>query len=95
MSFAMNLSINLSSNPSSNLSSNPAIKKRPLGPLSDQSRLRIGALKGMEEQVGEETVEFDQNAGGDAKPDGCEHRSSGQEFFHDWGAETVKKAGAA
>ncbi len=49
----------------------------------------------MEEQIGEESVEFDQNAGGDAEPDGCEYRSSGQEFFHDWGAETVKKAGAA
>ena len=37
----------------------------------------------MEEQVREETVEFDQDAGSDAKPNGGEHRSGGQEFFHD------------
>jgi hypothetical protein len=36
----------------------------------------------MEEQVGEETVEFDQDAGGDSEPKGREHRSGGQEFFH-------------
>ena len=49
----------------------------------------------MEEKVREETVEFDQDAGGDAEPDGREHRSRGQEFFHDRKAERLGKEACA
>ena len=40
----------------------------------------------MEEEVGEEAVEFDHDAGGDGEPDRGKHRSGGEELFHGlWG----------
>jgi hypothetical protein len=36
----------------------------------------------VEEQVGEEAVEFDQDASGDGEPDGGENRGGGEKFFH-------------
>jgi len=38
----------------------------------------------VEEQVGIEAVEFDQDAGGHGEPDGGEDRSSGEELLHRW-----------
>lgn len=63
-----------------------------MGRFFDQSRLGLSSSEGVEEQVGEETVEFDQDAGRDAKPNGGEHRSGGQEFFHDGKPKRFREA---
>lgn len=47
--------------------------------------------EGMEQQIREEAVELDHDAGGDAEPDGSKHRSRGEELFHGWmGVRWVK-----
>jgi len=61
----------------------PNKKAAPMGRFIHESRLGFSSSERVEEQVREETVEFDQDAGRDAEPDGGEHRSGGQEFFHD------------
>jgi hypothetical protein len=54
-----------------------------MGRFIHESRLGFSSSERVEEQVREETVEFDQDAGSEAEPDGGEHRSGGNKFFHD------------
>ena len=48
------------------------------------AELILGALasEGVEEQVGEETIELNQDSGRDGEPDGGENRSGRQKLFH-------------
>ena len=45
-------------------------------------RDEILASQGVEEEIGEETVELDHDSGGHREPDGRKDRSGGEELFH-------------
>ena len=59
---------------------------------SDQARF---SLERVEQQVGEEAVEFDQDAGCDREPDGGKHRGGGEELFHGWKSGELKRLSGA
>ena len=42
---------------------------------------------GVEQQVWEETVPLNQDAGGEGEPDRGNHRRGGEEFLHRWKSE--------
>ena len=37
----------------------------------------------MKEKIREEAIPFDQDTGSESEPDGCNHRSGGEEFLHE------------
>ena len=55
-----------------------SIKKGPLGP----SFIDSNHSHGVEEEIGEETVPLDQDAGGQGEPDRGNDGSGGEEFLH-------------
>jgi len=55
-----------------------SIKKGPSGPFF----IDCNHSHGVEEEIGEETVPLDQDAGCEGEPDGGNHGGSGEKFLH-------------